>query len=244
MIAAALPLLQGGYSFWDDFFDLDVVTESSGRLFELFLVNMKIAVIAQAVVLVTALVLAVMRQSPGLIGLPFRLVAVAYIDLFRGVPLILLVLAFNFGLAAAQVPLLPNDPIYYGTVAIIVTYTAYVAEVYRAGIESVHHGQVEAARSLGMSYFQSLRLVVVPQAVRRVVPPLLNDFIALTKDTALVFVVGVGESLTGAQDINFTSFSNTGFTIVAVYFVLVTIPLARLTDWLVAREQRRSRRMA
>src|SRR3712207_5700831 len=109
MSAAALPLLQG-YSFWDDFFNLDVVEESAGRLFELFLVNMKIAVIAQAVVLVTALAVAVMRRSPGLIGLPFRVLAVAYIDFFRGVPLILLVLAFNFGLAAAQVPLLPNDP--------------------------------------------------------------------------------------------------------------------------------------
>jgi polar amino acid transport system permease protein len=218
--------------------------DHGAQLFRLFLLNMKIALVAQAVVLVTALIVAVVRQSPGRIGLPFRVLAIAYIDLFRGIPLILLVLAFNFGLAAARVPLLPNDPVYYGTVAIIVCYTAYVAEVYRAGIESVHTSQVEAARSLGMSYFQSLRLVVVPQAVRRVIPPLLNDFIALTKDTALVFVIGVGEALKGAQDINFASFSNTGFTIVAFYFVLVTIPLARFVDVLIARQQRRSRRAA
>jgi polar amino acid transport system permease protein len=140
------------------------------------------------------------------------------------------------------VPYISQDPVYLGALAIIVSYTAYVAEVYRAGIDSVHSSQIEAARSLGMTHLTTLRIVVLPQAVKRVVPPLLNDFIALTKDTALLFAIGVNEALNGAQNINRSTFSNTGFTVVAIYWVLVTIPLARLVDMMIARQRRRTGR--
>jgi polar amino acid transport system permease protein len=162
-----------------------------------------------------------------------------YTDFFRGVPTILVILMLGQGMPALQLSWVPDDQVFWAVVALVLVYTAYVSEVYRAGIESVHPSQDAAARSLGLTRAQSLRFVVVPQAVRRVVPPLLNDFIGLQKDTALVSVLGVVEVLRQTQINEAASFNGTYYLVAATLLVAITIPLARFTDWLVARDRRR-----
>jgi polar amino acid transport system permease protein len=170
---------------------------------------------------------------------PLRALAVVYSDLFRGIPTILVVMMLGFGMPALGVEGIPTSPFFWAVVALVLVYTAYVSEVYRAGIESVHPSQEAAARSLGLSRRKALRYVVLPQAVRRVIPPLLNDFIGLQKDTALVATLGVVEAFRQAQIENAATFNGTPFLVAATLFVLLTIPLARFTDWLVARDRRR-----
>ena len=200
---------------------------------------MKIFCIAEVVILFTALGIAVMRGLPGPVFFPLRLFAVVYADFFRGIPTILLVYLLGFGIPALQLSGVPTSELFWGAVALILVYTAYVSEVYRAGIESVHPSQNAAARSLGLTHGQSLRTVVIPQAVRRVVPPLLNDFIGLQKDTALVSTLGVVEAFNQANiDANAT-FNYTPYLCAALLFVAITIPLARFTDWLILRDRRR-----
>jgi polar amino acid transport system permease protein len=207
----------------------------------------KIFCFAEAVILVTALGLAVLRGLQGPVFFPLRLLAIVYSDFFRGVPTILLVYLLGFGIPAlglrgiSDPELLWGVPaeIVWGTLALILVYTAYVSEVYRAGIESVHPSQNAAARSLGLSHGQSLRYVVVPQAVRRVVPPLLNDFIGLQKDTALVALVGVVEAFRQSQIDSAATFNFTPYLAAALMFLLVTVPLTRLTDRLIERDRRR-----
>ena len=194
---------------------------------------------AEAIILVTALLLAVLRSLPGPVFFPIRLFAIAYADLFRGIPTILLIFMLGFGMPALGVSGIPTSQRFWATVALVLVYTAYVSEVYRAGIESVHPSQDAAARSLGLTHTQSLRYVVLPQAVRRVIPPLLNDFIGLTKDTALVGALGVVEAFRQTQIDNAATFNGTPYLVAATLFVLLTIPLARLTDWLVARDRKR-----
>jgi polar amino acid transport system permease protein len=154
-------------------------------------------------------------------------------------PVLLVILMLGVGMPALQLQGLPDDELFWATVSLVLVYTAYVSEVYRAGIESVHPSQDAAARSLGLTRFQSLRFVVVPQAVRRVIPPLLNDFIGLQKDTALVSVLGVVEALNQASINESADFNGTHYLVAATLFVAITIPLARFTDWLVARDRRR-----
>ena len=164
--------------------------------------------------------------------------AVLYTDIFRGIPTILLVFLLGFGVPALGLSGVPNDPLVWGTVALVISYSAYVAEVFRAGIDSVHPSQRAAARSLGLSSVQTTRYVVLPQAVRRVVPPLLNDFISLQKDTALVSVIGPIEALRQAQiDSSFT-FNFTPYVVAAVLFIALTVPMTRCADWLNARSAR------
>jgi polar amino acid transport system permease protein len=170
---------------------------------------------------------------------PFRALAVVYVDLFRGIPTILVIYILGFGVPALQIEGVPISPLFWGAVALVVVYSAYVAEVYRAGIESVHPSQSAAARSLGLTHGQTLRYVVVPQAVRRVIPPLLNDFIGLQKDTALVALLGVVEAFRQSQIEVAATFNYTPYLATALLFVVITIPLARFTDWLVARDRRR-----
>jgi polar amino acid transport system permease protein len=165
-----------------------------------------------------------------------------YTDLFRGIPTILVIYILGFGAPALQLTGIPKSAFFWGIVALVLVYSAYVAEVYRAGIESVHPSQVAAARSLGLSRWKSLRFVVLPQAVRRVIPPLLNDFIGLQKDTALLALIGVLETFRRSQVNVAGQFNYTPYLATALLFVLITIPLARFTDWLIARE--RSRRQA
>jgi polar amino acid transport system permease protein len=204
-----------------------------------FLLNVRIFLIAEAVILVTALIVAVLRSLPGPVFFPIRALAVGYADLFRGIPTILVIYLLGFGVPTLAISGLPRSPLLWGVVALVLVYTAYVSEVYRAGIESVHASQEAAARSLGLTRFQALRHVVLPQAVRRVVPPLLNDFIGLQKDTALVALIGPVEAFRQSQIEVAASFNFTPYLATALLFVLLTIPLARLTDWLVARDRRR-----
>ena len=171
---------------------------------------------------------------------PFRLVAVAYTDLFRGVPLILVLYMIGFGVPGLDLGFVSYLPdVAYGVISLVLVYSAYVAEVYRAGIESVHESQNAAARSLGLTRWQSLRFVVLPQAIRRVIPPLLNDFIGLQKDTALVALIGPVEAFRQAQIDTSATFNFTPYVAAALIFVAFTIPLARLTDWLNERSRRR-----
>ncbi len=204
-----------------------------------FLLNIRIFVTAEMFILVLALFVAVLRSLPGPVFFPIRALAIGYTDLFRGIPTILVIYILGFGAPALGLRGVPTSEIFWGVVALVLVYSAYVAEVYRAGIESVHPSQVSAARSLGLTRWKALRFVVIPQAVRRVVPPLLNDFIGLQKDTALLAVIGVLEAFRRSQVATSGAFNYTPYLATALLFVLITIPLARLTDWLIARERRR-----
>ncbi|MGH3041901.1 MAG: amino acid ABC transporter permease [Gaiellaceae bacterium] len=221
------------------FFNGEVFRDSLEVIPEAFLVNVKIFLIAEALILPFALLIAVLRSLPGPVFFPLRALAVVYADLFRGIPTILVIYLLGFGVPALGLSGVPIDPLFWGVVALVLVYSAYVSEVYRAGIESVHPSQAAAARSLGLSHAQALRFVVLPQAVRRVIPPLLNDFIGLQKDTALVGLLGVVEAFRQSQIEVASKFNFTPYLVTAILFVLLTIPLARLTDWLVARDRRR-----
>ena len=220
------------------FFNGERFKESFPSIARAFAVNVKLFLTAEVFILVFALFLAVLRSLPGPVFFPLRVLAVGYIDLFRGIPTILVIYTLGFG-APALGDNVPKSPFFWAVVSLVLVYTAYVAEVYRAGIESVHESQTAAARSLGLSRWASLRFVILPQAVRRVIPPLLNDFIGLQKDTALVASIGVVEAFRQAQIESSSTFNFTPFLATALLFVLVTIPLARFTDWLVARDRRR-----
>jgi polar amino acid transport system permease protein len=221
------------------FLNGEVFRASWPDIAEAFLLNIRIFCIAEVVILVTALLLAVLRGLPGPVFFPVRALAVGYTDLFRGIPTILVIYLLGFGAPALGLSGVPREPLFWGIVALVLVYTAYVAEVYRAGIESVHPSQEAAARSLGLSRTQSLRFVILPQAVRRVIPPLLNDFIGLQKDSALVALIGPVEAFRQSQIEVAGSFNYTPYLATAALFVLLTIPLARFTDWLVARDRRR-----
>ncbi len=210
-----------------------------------FQLNIKMMVIAEALVLIFALLIAVVRGLPGRAAWPLRALAVVYTDTFRGTPLILVAFLCGFGLRGLKMHVISYQSLTtYGILALTLVYTAYVTEVYRAGIESVHPSQRMAARSLGLSYGQALRFVVLPQAVRRVIPPLLNDFVGLQKDTAIVSVIGVVEAATQAQNYGSTFFNFTGYVVAAVMFIFLTIPLARFTDHLIAQRERKERAQA
>ena len=221
------------------FFDRQLFTESFPEVAHAFLLNVRIFCIAEAVILVFALAIAVLRSLPGPVLFPFRALAVIYTDLFRGIPTILVIYILGFGAPALQLSGVPNSPLFWGIVALVLVYSAYVAEVYRAGIDSVHPSQEAAARSLGLSRSKTLRYVILPQAVRRVVPPLLNDFIGLQKDSALVALIGPIEAFRQSQIDVAATFNYTPYLCTALLFVLLTIPMARLTDWVVARDRRR-----
>jgi len=210
-----------------------------------FQTNLKLMVIAEALVLVFALAVAIVRGLPGRAALPFRALAVVYTDFFRGTPLILVLFMIFGGLPALNLAVISDLSFFTsGVLALTLVYTAYVTEVYRAGIESVHPSQRMAARSLGLTYTQALRLVILPQAIRRVVPPLLNDFIGLQKDTALVTIIGVTEAVAQANFYASDYFNYAGLTVAAVFFVILTIPLARFTDNLIRERERRERAQA
>jgi polar amino acid transport system permease protein len=221
------------------FFSGEQFRESLPGILRAFVVNVELFMTAEAFILVLALFLAVLRSLPGPVFFPIRALAIGYTDFFRGVPTILVIYILGFGAPALDLQGVPKSPFFWAVVSLVLVYTAYVAEVYRAGIESVHPSQIAAARSLGLSRWQSTRFVVVPQAVRRVIPPLLNDFVGLQKDTALAAIIGVLEAFRQAQIDNAATFNFTPYLATALLFVLVTIPLARFTDQLVARDRRR-----
>ena len=207
-----------------------------------FQTNIKMMVIAEALVLVFALLVAIIRGLPGRASFPLRAIAIAYTDFFRGTPLILVAYVFGLGLPALQLAVISHQSLVtYGILSLTIVYTAYVTEVYRAGIESVHPSQRMAARSLGLTYAQALRYVVLPQAIRRVIPPLLNDFIGLQKDTAIITVIGVTDALAQAGFYSNDFFSYVGYMVAAIFFVILTIPFARFTDHLIKERERRER---
>jgi polar amino acid transport system permease protein len=215
-------------------------TDTTPSVVGAFVTNIKMFMIAEVLILVIALVIAIVRGIPGPVFFPFRAVAIIYTDLFRGIPVILVLYMIGFGVPGLGLGFISEgSAVTYGVVSLVLVYSAYVAEVYRAGIDSIHESQVAAARSLGLSRWQSLRFVVLPQAVRRVIPPLLNDFIGLQKDTALVSVLGTIEAARAAQIYGAERFNYGSYVVAALLFVLMTIPLARFTDHLVARDRRR-----
>jgi polar amino acid transport system permease protein len=221
------------------FLDPEVFWTSLPKLISKFWTNVQLFLIAEGLILGFGLVLAVLRSLPGPVFTPFRIMATLYVDVFRALPGILIIFALGLGIPALRIPGLPSDEFFWAVVVLTLVYSAYVSEVYRAGIESVHASQSAAARSLGLSQIQTMRHVVVPQAIRRVIPPLLNDFIGLQKDTVLVSYIGIVEVFRQTQIIAAAKFNFTPYVATALIFLVVTIPLARFTDWLIARERRK-----
>jgi polar amino acid transport system permease protein len=238
----------------DYYFDFGLMADEFGRVLDGFWITLKLSVISGVLSLTWGLVLAVLRQLPGRAFAPVRWLVIGYIDVFRGVPLLLVLFLVSGTLASfAGEGLIPRGlgypewlgqttPFWYGVISLTITYGAYMAEVYRAGIEAVPGGQMEAARSLGMSHGQAMRYVIVPQAVTKVIPPLLNDFIALMKDTSLVSVLGALEVVQVGRDIGVEAGTGSALVLGALMFLAVTIPLARLVDLLIAREQGKTQR--
>jgi polar amino acid transport system permease protein len=214
--------------------------ESLPRIIASFGVNVRLFLIAEVLILVWGLVIAVARSLPGPVFFPIRFLSTVYVDLFRALPGLLVIYILGFGIPGLGIVGVPVDPFFWAVVALTLVYSAYVSEVYRAGIESIHPSQTAAARSLGLSQFQALRHVVLPQAVRRVIPPLLNDFIGLQKDTVLVSTIGVVEIFRQSFIRQSATFNFTPYIATALVFVVVTIPMARLVDWLVARDRRKA----
>ncbi|GII52235.1 ABC transporter permease [Planotetraspora thailandica] len=223
----------------DKFFNPSQFADGLPDVLRGFLLNIKIFLIAEPIVLVLALAVALVRTLRSPVFFPLRAIAVFYTDVFRGIPTILLIYLVGFGVPALQLQGAPNDPVTLGIIALILSYGAYVAEVFRSGIESIHPSQRAAARSLALTHGQTMRYVVVPQAVRRVIPPLLNDFASLQKDSALVAVLGPLEALRQASIHSSLAFNYTPYLSAALLFIVLTVPMARFTDHLAARAARR-----
>ena len=223
----------------DHFFNAKWFWYSLPLIVNAFWINVQLFLMAEVLILGLALFIAVLRGLPGPVFFPVRLIATIYADVFRAVPTLLIVTMLGFGIPGLGIAGIPVDPFPYALIALTLVYSAYVSEVYRAGIESVHPSQEAAARSLGLSRLQALRYVILPQAVRRVIPPLLNDFIGLQKDTILVSYIGVVEAFRESAIIQAAKFNSTPYVALALIFLLITIPLTRITDWLVARDRRR-----
>jgi len=239
--------------FFEQYFDLDIMRDNFSYVLEGFWMTVQIALVAGALSLVWGLVLALLRAAPGRPMKPLRGLAITYIDVFRGIPLLLVILLIDGSLPVLDIfpqwlraPDFFGKPeiFWYGVMAITLTYGAYYAEVYRAGLDAVPYGQMEAARSLGMSHARAMRHVIVPQAIRKVIPPMLNDFIALMKDTSLVGVIALVEVVKAGREIQAETFNSSALTVGALMFIIVTVPLARLVDRLIARQQLALRRAA
>lgn len=227
------PAVQRQFFSWED------IQASFPAVLRGFWLNIQVWVIAEVFILVLSLVLAVMRSLNGPIAAPFRFFAVAYIDLLRGIPALLLILLFGFGVPALQLPGLPTDALFWGTVAMVAGYSAYTAEVYRSGMEAVHDGQRAAARALGLSQWQTLRYAIIPQAVRNVLPALLNGAVSLQKDVALLSVIGVRDAVREASIYTARTFNYSSLIAAAILFLIASVPLARFTDWYARRDQER-----
>lgn len=201
--------------------------------------NVRVLVVAEIGILVVGLAVALLRTLRGPVFFPVRALAIGYVDLFRGVPLLIALYLVGFGLPALRLQGIPTDVAVLGTIALVLVYSAYVSEVFRAGIESVHPSQRAAARSLGLTHRQSMRLVILPQAVRRVLPPLLNDFVALQKDVGLISVLGAVDAIRAAQIASARTFNFTPYVVAGLLFVLLAIPTGRIADAVAARAARR-----
>jgi polar amino acid transport system permease protein len=202
-----------------------------------FWISMRIWLTALVCMAAWALVLAVLRSLRAPWFAPFRLMVTIYIDIFRGIPALLLVLLFGFGVPALNLPGLPNSALFWGTVAMVLSYSAYVAEIYRSGIDAVHEGQWAAAKALGLSEWQTMRYAVLPQALRNVTPALMNIVVALQKDVALLSVLGIRDAVREAQIYTAQTFNYSSLVVAAGLFMLATIPMARLADYVTRRDR-------
>lgn len=219
------------------FFNPAIAWESLPRVWEGFLVNLQVLALSLVTVSIVALLIAVLRTLPGPVFLPLRALAAAYTDIFRGLPFIIVLYVVGFGiptLTNTRIPL-----ILLGTLAVTLTYSAYVAEVIRAGIEAVHPSQRLAARALGLGYAQTLRRVVLPQALRKITPPLMNDFVAMQKDVGLISILGIADAVLAAKIEASQAYNFTPYLVAGILFVLLAIPTIRLTDWYSARLRER-----
>lgn len=247
VIAAASTLVVFGLIIWwvatsenwpdvqQAFFNPGHFIASWPEVLDGFWLNVQMFAIAEVLILFFSLILATIRSLRGPAFFPLRILVIGYIDLMRGIPIILLILLLGFGVPALQLPGVPNSEYFWGIAALVISYSAYTAEVYRAGIESVHESQRMSGRSLGLTQVQSLRYVTVPQAIRNVVPALLNGFVSLQKDVSLVFVLGVREAVREAQIYTAGTFNFTAYVAAAVLFLLASVPVARFTDWYTER---------
>ena len=239
LVVAVVTNSPGWPRVQETFFDPEWFVKAVPEVLSGFLLNIKMFLIAEVLILVIGLLVALARGITAPAFFPIRALAMLYTDIFRGVPTVLVIYLVGFGLPALNLQGVPTDLVTLGIIALTLSYGAYVSEVFRAGIESVHPSQVAAARSLGLSHVKTMRFVVLPQATRRVVPPLLNDFVSLQKDTALVATIGPLEALRQAQILASSKFNYTPYLVASLAFILLTIPMARFTDHLAARTRRR-----
>jgi polar amino acid transport system permease protein len=223
----------------ESFFNWSYGRDALPAIAQGMLVNLRVMAVSAVCILIIGLVLAVLRTLRSPVAFPLRLLATAYTDLFRGLPLILVILLLGLGVPGLRLRGLPDSALFYGGAALVLTYSAYVAEVFRAGIESVHPSQRAAARSLGLTHGQTMRYVILPQGVRRVVPPLLNDLVSLQKDSGLVSILGAIDAVRAAGIETATTFNFTPYVVAGGLFVVLTIPMTRFTDWVSARAARR-----
>ena len=221
------------------FFSWEDIKASFPDVLRGFWLNVRIWIVAQVLIVIVSLVLAVMRALRGPFAAPLRVFAIVYIDVVRGIPSLLLILLFGFGVPALQIPGLPNSALFWGTVAMVASYSAYTAEVFRAGMDAVHDSQRMAARALGLSQAQTLRHAILPQAVRNVLPALLNGSVSLQKDVALLSIIGVRDAVREAQIYTARTFNYSSLIGAAALFLAASIPLARLTDWVAKRDRKR-----
>lgn len=242
IVLVCLFLLANNQAVAKTFFFLPLMAETFPVMLKAFWINVEIFVVTEILVLIWGLAVALAMLAPGAAGRPLRILASAYVDVFRAMPAVLVIYLVGFGIPLTGVPILKDfSLITFVIIALTLTVGAYVAEIYRAGIQGVHWSQTAAARSLGLSYMQTLRYVIVPQGVRQIIPPLLNAFIALQKDTALVSVVGVLDSFNQSMLIATNHYNLSAVTTVAVLFILISIPQSRLLERMVQRDRARLR---
>lgn len=243
VVVLLLVLLVGSSDQWprvrQQFFSWQDMREAFPRVLSGFWLNMKVWVIAEVLIVALALLIAIFRSLTGPVFAPLRFFSILFIDVLRGIPGLLLILLLGFGVPALQIPGLPNSALFWGTFALVISYAAYTAEVYRAGMDSVHDGQRAAAKALGLNQFQTLRHAVIPQAIRNVLPALMNGAVSLQKDVALLSVIGIRDAVREAQIIKDRTFNYSSFMVAAILFLIASVPLARFTDWYAARDAER-----
>ena len=239
VMGAVVVLSPGWERVKEQFLDLEVAKDSFPAILDGFWLNLRVLAVCAVLIVVVGLGVAATRTLRGPVFAPLRFLAAVYTDVFRGFPLIVLLYIIGFGVPGLRLQGVPTSPVVLGGVALVLTYSAYVAEVFRAGIETVHPSQRMAARSLGLTYGQSMRRVVLPQAVRRVTPPLLNDFVALQKDVGLISVLGAVDAVRAAQIEVARTYDFTPYLVAGLLFILLAVPTVRLADWVNLRAARR-----